>query len=199
MANQHHIHGTPGPDDLTIHPGDTVHTGAGDDTITISPVIGTGDVTGHDLATVFAGPGNDTIIDQSVKESTFPVDAHGGPGNDTFVALTGGDPTQTSHFTGGAGHDLFEFSTEPFHGADNFVITDFGRHDAIQIDVNPSDLPAITFTDTGHHSTDLSAVANGATVNVELAGNFDTSQFHVTNDGQGHDIITYGHSDFLLS
>src|SRR5690242_9400217 len=119
MAN---LHGTPGADDLTIRPGDTVHTGAGDDTVTISPVIGTGDVTGHDRATVFLGPGNDTVIDQSVKESTFPVTAHGGAGNDTFVALTGGDPTQTTFFTGGAGHDLFEFSTQPFHGANNITI-----------------------------------------------------------------------------
>jgi hypothetical protein len=128
-----------------------------------------------------------------VKESTFPVTASGGPGNDTFIALTGGDPSQTTFFTGGPGHDLFQFSTEPFTGASNITITDFSRHDAIQIDVNSSDLPNITFTNNGN-STEVSAVANGAQVHLQLTGQFDTSQFNVTNDGQGHEIITYGHA-----
>jgi hypothetical protein len=194
------IHGTPGDDALTIRPGDIAFTGRGDDTITISPVIGTGDVTGPDRAFVFGGPGNDMIIDQSIKENPFPVTASGGPGNDTFTALSGADPSHTTFFTGGPGHDVFEFSTQPFEGASNVTITDFSRHDAIKIDVNAADPPTIDFTNNGAF-TDLTAMANGATVDLHLAGHFDPSQFHVANDGQGHDIITYGqgHSDWLLS
>jgi hypothetical protein len=191
------IQGTSGDDTLTIHPGDTAFTHAGDDTVTISPVIGTGPVTGADRAFVFAGPGNDTIIDQAVKESQFPVTAKGGPGNDTFVALSA-DAAETTFFTGGPGHDLFVFSTEPFHGAGNVTVTDFSRHDAIQLDVNPSDLPTISFVDHGKF-TELTAAANGATVDLHLSGHFDPNQFHVVNDGQNHEIITYGHSDWMFA
>ncbi|MGE5539148.1 MAG: hypothetical protein ACM30I_11050 [Gemmatimonas sp.] len=189
--------GSPQADDMTIHPGDLAFAGAGDDTVTISPVIGTGDVTGTDRAYVLAGQGDDTIIDQAVTDGEFPVTAFGGPGNDTFVALSPGSD-QTTYFTGGAGHDLFHFSDQAFHGADNVTITDFGLHDAVMIDVNPSDQPAITFDDHGDTTT-LNAVANGAQVHLTLAGNFDESQFHVADDGQGHAVITYGDSDWLVS
>jgi hypothetical protein len=190
--------GTPHDDTLTIRPGDTAVTHAGDDTITIAPVIGGGDVTGPDRAFVFAGPGNDTIIDLSVTLSEFPVTAEGGPGNDTFVALSTAS-AETTFFTGGPGHDVFHFSADAFHGASNVTITDFSRQDAILLDVNSSDLPTITFTNNSG-GTEFAAVANGAQVHVELAGSFDTSLFHVASDGAGHDIITYGNhsSDFLL-
>jgi hypothetical protein len=186
--------GTPHDDTITIRPGDTAFGLPGDDTITVSPLIGTGG--SLDRAFVFGGPGNDTIIDQAITGAQFPVTAEGGPGNDTFVALSAA-ATATTFFTGGPGQDTFHFSTEPFHGANNVTITDFGRHDGILIDLNPSDLPTVTFTNNAG-GTELAAVANGAQVHVELQGSFDTSQFHVTNDGAGHDVITYGHSDFHL-
>jgi hypothetical protein len=186
--------GTPHDDSFTIRPGDTGIGLAGDDTITVSPLIGTGG--SLDRATVLGGPGNDTIIDQAITGAQFAVTANGGPGNDTFIALSAG-AADTTFFTGGPGHDTFHFSTEPFHGASNITITDFGRQDGIVIDVNAADPPTVTFTNNAG-GTELAAVANGAQVHVELQGSFDTSQFHVTNDGAGHDVITYGHSDFHL-
>jgi hypothetical protein len=186
--------GTPHDDTFTIRPGDTAFGLAGDDTITISPLLGTGGPLGR--AFVFGGPGNDTIINEAIPREpggAFPVTAVGGPGNDTFISLSSGD----NLFTGGPGQDVFHFSTEPRDGG-GATITDFSQHDAILIDINPADVPTVTFTNNAG-GTEVAAVANGAQVFVELQGTFDTSLFHVTNDGMGHDVITYGHSDFHLA
>jgi hypothetical protein len=191
------ITGTPHADTLTIHPGDSGIGLAGADSITATPIAGMGSTA---RAFVDAGPGNDTIVDLANNAtSQFPVTADGGPGNDTFVALAT-HTTETTSFTGGPGHDTFEFSTLPFTGASNVTITDFSKQDHVVIDVNSSDLPAVTFTGNSG-GTELAAVANGAQVHVQLAG-VDPSQLHVVNDGAGHDIITlgpeHGHSDFML-
>jgi hypothetical protein len=100
-------------------------------------------------------------------------------------------------FTGGPGHDVFQFSTE-FRNGGGATITDFSHQDTILIDIDPAFPPTITFTNSGT-STTVDAVAAGASVHVVMQGTFDTSLFHVANDGAGHDVITYGHgNDFLL-
>jgi hypothetical protein len=197
-TNDPTVVGTPHDDTFTIHPGDTGIGLAGDDSITVAPLLGTGGSV--DRAFVFGGPGNDTIIDDAIGREpggVFPVTADGGPGNDTFVATAGGATEANTLFTGGPGHNTFEFSTGPFQGG-GATITDFNQHDAIQIDVFPADPPTVTFTNNAG-GTEVAAIANNARLFVELQGTFDTSQFHVTNDGMGHDIITFGHSDFHLA
>jgi hypothetical protein len=184
---------------LTLRPGDTAFGTPGDDTIAISPVVGGGPVTGHDRATVFAGPGDDTIIDGSVEESTFPVTVDGGPGNDTIIGPSV-DDARTTFLTGGPGHDLFVFSAQLFHAVGNVTITDFGRQDAIRIDIDPANPPTIGIVDHGG-SAEIHAVTVASGVDLNLTGHFDPNRFHITNDGQGHEFITYGHhaGDWFLS
>jgi hypothetical protein len=193
--------GTHHDDTMTVRPGDVAFGLHGDDAITVAPVIGTGDVTGEDRAFVFGGHGNDTITDGSVKESVFPITAYGGQGNDTFHIPSVDDPNETSYLAGGHGHDLFVFSTQPFHAVNNTTITDFSHRDAIQLDLDPSHPASIAFNDHGGSTELLATTATGATVDLQLAGNFDESQFHVSDDGQGHALITYGHGghDWFVS
>jgi hypothetical protein len=188
----HVFFGTSGDDTMTHRPGDVVFGLQGDDTIAIEPVIGGGPVTGEDRAFVFAGVGDDTVTIASVKESPFPVTAFGGAGDDTFVFPAIGGATETSFLTGGSGQDLFEFSLQPFHGADNITITDFSRQDAVRLDLDPANVANFTFEDHGSFTALKATTATGATVELQLAGNFDESQFEVTNDGQNHAFITYG-------
>jgi len=195
----HVVVGTEGNDTLTGRPGDAVFGLKGDDAITIAPVIGTGDVTGEERAFVFAGPGNDTITDLSVKESVFPVTAFGGKGDDTFIISSVDDPNHTTFFAGGQGHDTFAFSLQPFHSVTNTTVLDFGRHDAIRLDVDPNNPEQIAFVDHGGFTELRATTATGATVDLHLTGHFDENQFHVAHDGQGHALITYGHGDGLAS
>ncbi|HTI86684.1 MAG TPA: hypothetical protein VL966_08770 [Alphaproteobacteria bacterium] len=149
---------------------------------------------------MFGGPGNDTIIDDAIGREpggVFPVTAVGGPGNDTFVATAGGATEANTLFTGGPGQNVFHFSTTLFSGG-GATITDFSQHDAILININPADAPTVTFTNSAG-GTEVGAVASNVRLFVELQGSFDTSQFHVASDGMGHDVITYGHSDFHLA
>jgi hypothetical protein len=195
------VFGTQDDDTLTGHPGDVVFGRHGNDAIDISPVIGTGDVTGEERAFVFGGVGNDTVTDGSVKESVFPVTAFGGAGDDTFLIPSVDDPDETSFLTGGPGHDLFAFSVQPFHAVDNTTITDFGRHDAIRLDLDLNNPETVTFTDQGDFTEVKAATATGATVDLHLAGDFDESRFEVAHDGEGHAFITYGHGagDWFMS
>jgi hypothetical protein len=188
----HPTHGTPGDDVVTVHQGETFNGGPGDDTITVALSFPPTDLT---LATVLGGPGNDTIIDESQsKDFSFPVVINGGAGDDVIIST--GAPTLPGSevFTGGAGHDLFEFTVAT--GSYAHVITDFSRHDAIQINTSPLD---ITYTDHGDF-TEVVAVFQGSSgVVMDLDGHFDPTQFHSTEDSAGHTVITYGNSDFLLS
>jgi hypothetical protein len=182
-------------DTLTVNPGETVHSGAGNDTITIAP----GNGTGQPQAVVDAGAGNDTVIDQANKGSLFPITVSLGSGDDTFISQHG-HFGGTSVLTGGPGHDQFEFFDAQMAG-EFFTITDFSGQDAIRLDyptLPGTGSPAVTFTNHGN-STELDTNITGG-VSLTLQGNFDVSQFHIADDGQGHEVITYGSGgDLLLS
>lgn len=181
------IQGTSGDDTLIVRPGDVVDTDGGNDTITISPVIGSS-FSIDPRAVISAGDGNDTIIDQSAKQDVFPITGDGGDGDDAFVVtgVTGGGAT---YLTGGPGHDLFELSTKPFSNQ-AVTITDFSHDDMIKIDTNTNFPPTITITNNGS-SIVLEAVAAGGAAFLTLVGDFASNQFHIASDGQGNAIVTY--------
>lgn len=186
-------HNSHSSDTLTVNPGETVHTGGGDDTIAIAPGHGTPEP----QAVVDAGAGSDTVIDQANKGSFFPISVSLGAGDDTFISQHG-HFGGTSVLTGGAGHDHFEFFDAQMAG-EFFTITDFSGQDAIQLDYPTGTAsPTVTFTNHGGY-TELDTDISGG-VSLALQGNFDASQFHIADDGQGHEVITYGSGgDLLLS
>jgi hypothetical protein len=192
MAHEHPTRGSPDDDVVTVHAGETFNGGPGDDTIT---VVFSFPPTSTAPATVSGGPGDDTIIDESQsRDFSFPVTIDGGPGNDVIVSMSPPTLPGQQVYSGGPGHDLFEFTDAT--GSYAHIITDFSRHDAIQINSAPLD---ITYTNHGDFTEVVAVFQQSSGVVVDLNGHFDPTQFHSTTDAAGHTIITYGNSDFMLS